>query len=410
MKAFVLAAVVLLSPSVKESADRAANWQLAHSNEMPGGAGRAPASETDWTQAAFYIGLSRWAGVPGREKYFTTIRELGDRAGWQLGHLDWGPPIYYADDHAIGQVYIAAYDHFGDRRMIEPVVQRLEYILQNPPKTSLQYDEDKRTCMARWCWSDALFMAPATWFGIARIQKDRRFRDYADKEFWATKDVLFDNDEHLYYRDSRFIGKTGDHGEKIFWSRGNGWAIAGLVNILRELNQDDPARGRYASLLVEMAGRLADLQRPDGFWSTSLLAPPDLGVDESSGTGFITYSMAAGVNMGVLDAKRFSQVIDRGWRALQSATVDGKLGRVQQIGEKPEAVQPSGSQFYGTGAFLLTASELAPTFPGDVSSEYRGYIIDRLIDGTWCAWDGTGNVACFEAEAAAKKYVDKNAQ
>jgi hypothetical protein len=73
-------------------------------------------------------------------------------------------------------------------------------------------------------------MGPATWFGIARIQKDQRFRDYADREFWAAKDFLFDSQEHLFYRDSRFIGKTGAHGEKILWGRGNGWVLAGLVN------------------------------------------------------------------------------------------------------------------------------------------------------------------------------------
>ena len=61
-------------------------------------------------------------------------------------------------------------------------------------------------------WSDAIFIGPATWFGIARIQKDQRFRDYADREFWATTDFLFDSQENLFYRDSRFIGKRARMG------------------------------------------------------------------------------------------------------------------------------------------------------------------------------------------------------
>ena len=77
------------------------------------------APETDWTRAAFYIGLARWAATPGQIKYFDAIREHGERTGWQIGNSDWAPPIDFADDHAIAQVYIAAYDHFGDRRMIE---------------------------------------------------------------------------------------------------------------------------------------------------------------------------------------------------------------------------------------------------------------------------------------------------
>jgi unsaturated rhamnogalacturonyl hydrolase len=354
MKAITLTVILLtasLAPEiVRNTAQQVVSWQVSHFHEVP----QAP--ETDWTRAAFYIGLARWAATPGQTKYFDAIQELGERTGWQIGNSDWAPPIYFADDHAIGQVYIAAYDHFGDRRMIEATVQRLEYILQHPPQVSLEFDNAK--CLQRWCWSDAIFMGPATWFGIARILKDQRFRDYADSEFWATKDFLFDSQEHLFYRDSRFIGKTGAHGEKILWGRGNGWVLAGLVNILRELRPGDPLREKYVNLFVEIADRVASLQRPDGFWSTSLLAPPDVGTPESSCTGFLTYGLAAGVRMGLLDAKRFSPVIERGWRALASVTVNGRLGHVQQIGDKPDAVQITDTQLYGSGALLLAASEL----------------------------------------------------
>jgi rhamnogalacturonyl hydrolase YesR len=353
MKVIALATILLtasLASQVRHTAEQVATWQMSHFHEVP------EAPETDWTRAAFYIGLAKWAATPAQTKYFEAIQQLGERTGWQLGNSDWALSVYFADDHAIGQVYIAAYDHFGDRRMIEATVQRLEYILQHPPQVSLEFDNAK--CLQRWCWSDAIFMGPATWFGIARIQKDSRFREYADREFWATKDLLFDSDEHLFYRDTRFLGKTAVHGEKIFWGRGNGWVLAGLVNILRELQAGDPLREKYVKLFVEIADRVASLQRPDGFWSTSLLASPDVGTSESSCTGFFTYGLAAGVRMGLLDAKRFSPVIERGWRALVSATHDGRLGRVQQISDRPDGVQLTDTQLYGSGALLFAASEL----------------------------------------------------
>jgi hypothetical protein len=62
--------------------------------------------------------------------------------------------------------------------------------------------------------------------------------------------------------------------------------------------------------------------------------------------------------MGPLDAKRFGPIIERGWRALVSATVNGRLGRVQRIGDQPDAVQITDTQLYGSGALLLAASEL----------------------------------------------------
>jgi len=62
--------------------------------------------------------------------------------------------------------------------------------------------------------------------------------------------------------------------------------------------------------------------------------------------------------MGLLDANRFGPVIERGWRALALATVNGRLGRVQPIGDQPDAVQITDTQLYGSGALLLAASEL----------------------------------------------------
>jgi unsaturated rhamnogalacturonyl hydrolase len=50
----------------------------------------------------------------------------------------------------------------------------------------------------------------------------------------------------------------------------------------------------------------------------------------------------------VLEAKRFIPVIERGWQALASATINGRLGRVQQIGDSPDAVQITDTQLsYG---------------------------------------------------------------
>ena len=48
-------------------------------------------------------------------------------------------------------------------------------------------------------------------------------------------------------------------------------------------------------------------------------------------------------------------------RAALTASVhpDGKLGYVQQIGEKPETVSYDDTEVYGVGAFLLAGSEMS---------------------------------------------------
>jgi hypothetical protein len=59
--------------------------------------------------------------------------------------------------------------------------------------------------------------------------------------------------KHLYYRDSRYFDRRDDKGRKIFWSRGNGWVYAGIVDILKTLPADHPSRPRYEALFRQMS-------------------------------------------------------------------------------------------------------------------------------------------------------------
>jgi len=202
-------------------------------------------------------------------------------------------------------------------------------------------------------------MAPPAMLELSRQTGDPRYRTYAMREFWATTDFLFDPAEHLFYRDSRFFDRRDDHGRKLFWSRGNGWVLAGLARAIPLLPKDSADQRRMRALFVEMAARIKDLQKPDGFWSPSLLAPEG-SPPESSGTAFYTYAIAWGIAAGLLDQKSYDLVVRRGWNALLGAIQpDGRLGWVQQVSDRPDKVEPQDTQFYGVGAFLLAATQVA---------------------------------------------------
>jgi len=201
-------------------------------------------------------------------------------------------------------------------------------------------------------------MAPPAWLALTQATGDARYLAHADSEFWATTGYLSDPAEHLFYRDSRFFEQRDAGGRRIFWGRGNGWVFAGLARILTELPADHPNRARYESLFKQMAARLAGLQGRNGYWPVSLLAPQEF--PETSGTGFFVYGLAWGVNHGLLPARPYRSSVERGWRALVKAVrPDGKLGWVQRIGAAPDQVSADDTQLYGTGAFLLAASEVS---------------------------------------------------
>jgi len=52
--------------------------------------------------------------------------------------------------------------------------------------------------------------------------------------------------------------------------------------------------------------------------------------------------------------------VRRGWNALLGAIQpDGRLGWVQQVSDRPEKVEAQDTQYYGVGAFLLAATQVA---------------------------------------------------
>jgi rhamnogalacturonyl hydrolase YesR len=99
-------------------------------------------------------------------------------------------------------------------------------------------------------------MAPPALLELSKQTGDDRYRAFAIKEFWATTDFLYDPVEHLYYRDSRFFERRDAKGRKMFWSRGNGWVLAGMARIIPRLPKGQAERQRIEALFVEMATRL----------------------------------------------------------------------------------------------------------------------------------------------------------
>jgi unsaturated rhamnogalacturonyl hydrolase len=355
-------AVRPLDKSVLAVGSRVADWQLSHMDNfdyIPAGRHRADTEgRRDWIQAAFYIGLTHFADVTGDGRYADAVLNHGVAEDWGF---DTRPR--HADADATGAVWIWAAEHTHDPSKLTPIKSRFDAVLADPSTVSLDFGPvsaqgGRPYCQDRWCWCDALFMAPPAWIALTRATGDDRYLAHADAEFWASTDYLYDRAEHLYYRDSRYISQRDAAGRKIFWGRGNGWVFAGLARILTDLPADHPSRPRYEALFQQMAARLVSLQGRNGYWPVSLFEPQE--TPETSGTGFFVYGLAWGVNHGLLTERRYRQSMHRGWRALVAAVrPDGKLGWVQRIGAQPDQVGADDTQLYGVGAFLLAASEVS---------------------------------------------------
>lgn len=119
------------------------------------------------------------------------------------------------------------------------------------------------------------------------------------------------------------------HGPRwpYYWVRGNGWAAAGLTEMLLVLPDDHEHRTRILVVYQAMMKGLAGCQEKDGMWP-QLLDYPHVR-PESSGTGMYVFALATGVRKGWLPEQPYREVVERGWNAL-AGYVDVQ-GRVREV-------------------------------------------------------------------------------
>lgn len=350
------------SDEILRQMEKVANWQVPRIDSLSYLDFKRGESleQGRWVQGAFYIGLTELAERSENTFYTSWIKYKTNELNWQLGKYP-----YFGDDQLIAQTYLWYYiNHEKNDGFLTPTKVAFDQIMANHQDTSLEFTEQLNsdglyTCQKRWCWADALFMAPATWFGLTAVTGDNKYAEYAHREVKATVDYLFDPKYNLLYRDSRFVNETDEFGNQLFWARGSGWVFGGLARMMEFIQKDDPNREFYEELFKKMAGKLKTLQKADGSWSMSLLAQEDMPQPETSGTAFFTYGLAWGINKGLLSEQEFLPSVLKGWSVLNGAVhPDGKLGWVQQIGDAPGNVSYDDSQIYAVGAYLLAGSEL----------------------------------------------------
>jgi rhamnogalacturonyl hydrolase YesR len=138
--------------------------------------------------------------------------------------------------------------------------------------------------------------------------------------------------------------------------------MGGIVRVLERLPAGSPLRPKYEAQLREMAAAAAKVQGTDGLWRPGLLDPESYALPEISGSAFITYALAYGVNEGILERKTYEPMVHKAWAGLLTHVyADGRLGSIQPVGAAPGAFTETSSYVYGVGAYLLAGSEIYRT-------------------------------------------------
>lgn len=305
-----------------------------------------------WVSGVLYNGLFDWAEITDKKEYFDFMKRIFSRYYWQLGNR-----MYHGDDLCVGQVYLDMYAKYKQEKMWIPTKARIDWIIENPPIGNIDITKGVSD---RWWWCDALYMAPAIFTRLYTLTGDKKYLKFAHKEYLDCYEHLYDKDEHLFFRDGKYLNAKDEKGGKVFWSRGNGWVLGGLAEVLKYLPEEDKKyRPFYEQLLQEMSEKIASLQREDGYWRTNLLNADIYPIPETSGTGLFTYAIMYGINQGILPADKYLPIVRKGWDAMVKAVnTEGKVGWTQMVAQKPGKVVKKDTRAYSVGSLLMIASEL----------------------------------------------------
>ena len=356
----------LLAPgTILDYAERVAHWQWANMPD-PKGWHFEPRA---WGVCPLYIGTLDIApylengtldiapylenGSSDGDSLQQKMRAQAERLNYSL--RDEAP--YDADDYCVAQAYLRLYKKHQDPKMIAASKALFDEILAHPPTQNLDwgYPHSRH----RWSWSDALYMGPMSWLMMWEVTGNDAYLEFMNREWWATTERLFRPHIGLFFRDESYLDIREKNGQTIHWARGTSWSFAGLAQVIERFPKTHPDYPRYIDQYRQMATAFINAQQRDGLWRPGLLDPGTHNARETSGTAFIAFGLAKGINLGVLEEQRYLDAVEKAWRALTASVgEDGKLRNVQPVGAGPHGFDPDNAEAFASGAFLQLAAEL----------------------------------------------------
>jgi unsaturated rhamnogalacturonyl hydrolase len=153
---------------------------------------------------------------------------------------------------------------------------------------------------------DALHFDPPFLVRLGVLAGKPELVDAGARQALALTELLQD-DTGLFWH--FFLERSGER-YGLGWGRGQGWALLGLVDVLRPLPRDHADREQLACALERLAGALAAGQRADGGWY-AVIGDPESG-DESSTAAFAAAGLSEAVAAGLLAADHL-EVARRAW-------------------------------------------------------------------------------------------------
>lgn len=342
--------------------------------------------DAGWKDAVYYSGLTESFMTTGDMDSYYFMRAVGNQFKYLNNN---GSHTAHGDYFQIGESYLQLNDlknanyKFADTLANAEYVMNRDYNDTNFTGFSSAKSADKKKDwdhMGYW-WCDALYMAMNSYTLLTLQTGEDKYAKAAYEGYTYWKNVLYNSDYDLWYRDQGEMGTTTGHidpatGKEypVFWSRGNAWVLAALAKQLMYLDEDEfpEMYETYLNDYLALAESIAKYQRDDGLWNASIVDGEYYGGKESTGTMGYIYAYCIGLRLGVLDSSYYDIVKDA-WEGIVEYCIfeDGQVGYMQTTGYQPynyqsEEFSKKNTHEFGMGLFLLACSGMM-----SICSDYK---------------------------------------
>lgn len=330
-----------------------------------------PKNGFHYHQGVFLSGMLHLYDVCGDEKYFQYAKDWVDSCIPEPGVIRWYNKGCL-DDYMPGILLFPLYERTKDEKY-RAALQMQAANLRNWRINSfgglwhMEYYSNQM-------WLDGLYMAGPVQMMYHRAFGAQYLQDQAISQAFIMYENMRDPETGLLYHawDPSFVERWATQPKGLseeFWGRALGWFVVAVLDIMENLDPQDPRYEKLAEIERNVLSAVIRYQSENGTWYQVVnKGHLDGNWQESSCSCLFTYASAKAYRMGVLgqvaaDAARkgFEGVLQ------QFITVDGQdlsmkgicIGTGVMKYEGYIARPTSQNDLHGMGAFLLMCAEMA---------------------------------------------------
>lgn len=171
-------------------------------------------------------------------------------------------------------------------------------------------------------WIDDMYMSIPFLCRYYKLSDDHAYLDDACRQAKLFKQYFFMTDKNLM---SHIIDLTYGKMNRIPWSRGNGWVVLALSELLLTLPKEHPDYDAVTSFFLEMTEGILQVQDETGMWHQILDDPTTY--EEASSTSMFICAFSRGIRLGIITGDiriRCMASIARAWTGMKKTVINRK--------------------------------------------------------------------------------------